>query len=200
MFKYAFFGAHHYLPVFYAKGGPVFKGRFCNRDYRFIPVCRYHIYRLALVPKQKDVLAKMGMDGLYRPSQMLGYMDSLGHLDAAERVLDELRQSNSVNQQRQVNAIHKDSDQEKEHRGGRKRQQNKDDSLAGELKDLFVEVFNIEFQPDGLYRFWYNEAADKFELLDETSQTVLLALSPEEFLKVTQNIRRQSGIITDQTA
>jgi hypothetical protein len=141
----------------------------------------------------------MGMDGLYRPSQSLGYTDSLGHLNAADRAKELSRQVNQVNAQRDVDAVNPDAGDGKQDPDQRERPR-EDNAFAEALKDLFTREFNIEFLEDGQYHFAYNESTDRFELMDSQTGKILLALKPDEFIQVTENMRHQSGVITDRSA
>lgn len=142
----------------------------------------------------------MGMDGLFRPSQALGYTDTLGHLNAAERAKEDARQAHQVSQHREVDAIDKDPKQRQE--GGRDEggQPEKDTAFEEELKEVIIQQFNIDFVPGVVYRFVFNESNDKIELVDTSNQQVLLTLTPEAFIQVTANMRRNSGIMTDHSA
>lgn len=141
----------------------------------------------------------MGMDGLYRPAQHVGYTDNLGHLDASDRAAELAKKSSQINQHRTVDEVDKDP---KERADGQRKQDQpkKDDVLEDELQDLLCSQFNITLQPDILYRFVYNEATERFELIDSSTGSVVLSLMPDAFIQVTENMRRNSGLITDQTA
>ncbi len=141
----------------------------------------------------------MSMDGLYRPSQHLGYLDTLGHLNAADRAKAEAARQNKVLAADAIEAVDNEDDilEEKKREEQKNPQEN---PFHDELQDLIAAEFNIAFDPNILYRFVYNDQTDRFELVDTFNQTVLLSLTPEAFLKVTANAQRNSGVMTDHCA
>lgn len=140
----------------------------------------------------------MGMDGLYRPSQAMGYTDALGHRDAADRAADSARQTPDIGQDEKVDAVNKDPQQREQ--GKRPPFRKKESDFGEELQDILAMQFDIAFDPTVIYRFSYNERTDRFELIDTMTGNTLLMLTPEAFLQVTQTMKRSAGMITDRSA
>jgi hypothetical protein len=141
----------------------------------------------------------MGMDGLYRPSQALGYTDTIGHLNAADRAERDARIANRIDLDRSVDAISKDPPQKDRHENPKEKEE-EDTGLEEELKEIFTLKYNVELDPNTVYRFTYNEVTDRFELIDTTFNRVLLTLTPEDFLQITESMSHSSGIISNRIA
>jgi hypothetical protein len=143
----------------------------------------------------------MGMDGLYRPSEALGYTDSLGYRDATARAANQQEETkiHKVIEDNAVDSVGPDSQNGQQKRGKEEDSEQKS-HLEEELKRLLTENFDLDLDPNLIYHFIYNEASDRFELKDAFSQKILLSLTPQAFIQVTENMWRNAGIITDQSA
>lgn len=144
----------------------------------------------------------MGMDGLYRPSQALGYTDALGHLGAAERAAQQAKQSSQIDQNQSVDRIDKDPQQKEEHEGRENSspKEEQDAVLAEELKEILALRFNIEFKLGIVYRLLFNRFTERFELVDTSVSRVILSLTSEAFLQVMADLEQTSGIISNRIA
>lgn len=142
----------------------------------------------------------MGMDGLYRPAQALGYTDPLGHLNASDMAAMRSRQSNQVNQNEEVQPVGEEQDNNNEEQNKDKQEKEDNNTFAEELKELLTLQFNLELDPDKVYRFNFNKLTERFELIDTSINVVLLSILPEDFFKITDNIHHNSGIISNRIA
>ncbi len=143
----------------------------------------------------------MGLDGLSRPEQLIGYSDPLTQMARSEKTVKELKKSDKVPEHDIVEAAteqnNKDDSKPKNWHHGKE----KDDSLVEDLKELFAQQFNILLDPTVTYRFLYNDTVDKFELVDVDTGEVLLALTLEAFRQATEKMHHEeSGMITDRSA
>lgn len=144
----------------------------------------------------------MGMDGLFRPSQALGYLDSLGHLNAADRAALHHKNAHSVDHSEKVQSIGREEKEEEQGQGKKRRppEPEKDTQFEDELKELMITRYNIVFKDNVVYRFNYNEETDTIELIDTSMQCVIFRLSPLEFIHATENLYSNGGIMTDRRA
>ncbi len=142
----------------------------------------------------------MSMDGIYRPSQYLGYTDTLGNLDAAERAALSAKNSGEVHQNQALASVNKDPQEQKDGQNQQESQERHEGNLEKDLQDIISKKFSITFRSDVEYRFIYNDAENQIELLDASTNEVILTLSPEEFIKITEHLRLNAGIMTDYTA
>ena len=145
-------------------------------------------------------LQVMGMDGLYRPSEALGYTDTLSFRDAATRAASQREETkiNKVIEDDAVESVGPDA----QHGQNRGQQENPDKKhhLEEELKRILTETFDLDLDPNLIYHFIYNEETERFELKDDFNQKVLLSLTPQAFIQITENMWRNAGIITDRSA
>jgi len=143
----------------------------------------------------------MGLDGLSRPDQILGYLDPLAQMGRAEKAMKELQKGNKVPEDDVVQAASEQNNKDDRKPKNWHHGQEKDDSLEEDLKDLFAQQFNIMLDPTCSYRFWYNEVTNKFELVDVDTGKVLLALTLEAFRLANEKMHHEdTGMITDRSA
>ncbi len=136
----------------------------------------------------------MGMDGLSRPNQLLPF----GNLNASERAAETNRNSALVSRNDAVNPT--GDYHESDAGGGNQQHRKRRDSWEEELEAILKAQFNLNLDSSLVYEFIFNEKTERMELIDALSGNVLLSLTPEEFIQVTQNMNRNAGIITDRTA
>lgn len=145
----------------------------------------------------------MGMDGVFRPQQLLGYADSVGHRSAADKAkLDAQKRYNITDPDAvgQVTPDGKDKERDERKQHAHHEPTPEEELFKEELQDLIAKQFQIAFDPNRVYRMMYDEASDRIILIDSLTKDVLLNLTPEAFAHVMDNVRQNAGLITDRSA
>lgn len=145
----------------------------------------------------------MSFDGIPRPSQINPYSDPLSAYSAynaakTERATKPLIQSPDKDEQ--IKGLQKEQHQ----------QQEKDDDERGEAfsEDEIEEimllakmrgVMNFAMDPNTHYEFQFNPESGLVELREMASGKLMLKLTPDEMMELSEKIHRAAGMLTDQS-
>lgn len=146
----------------------------------------------------------MSFDGVARPSQLNPYADPLSASLGAHEAAREARRKPRVEKKRdayEAIAAHKDL---------ARYDLDDDEASADTLSDeereqvlLFAKlrgVMNLSLETGALYRFAYNEQTGQADLLHDRTGQVVLSLSVEELLQLSQRMARYTGMIANRSA
>lgn len=143
----------------------------------------------------------MGMDGLFRPSQVQGYLDTVGHRSGVDKAAQSYNRAEGVSPHRKVENVGKER-HEDEHSGQKpqKAPERPELGIEEDLMALLSTEFGLDFDPHVVYRFAYDEATDTIVLKDGANQTIILTLSPAQFMALTEHLKRDGGVMSDYSA
>lgn len=143
----------------------------------------------------------MSMDGVFRPGQLQGYLDTIGHRNALDQAIEGQSQLNDVSPHRKVENVGKERHEDE---SGSKQQhaksQRPETGIEDDLMALLTSQFGLDFDPHVVYRFAYDEATDTIVLKDGAQQKTILTLSPAQFMTLTEHLMRQGGVMSDYSA
>ncbi len=147
----------------------------------------------------------MSFDGLPRAAQAMPYSNSLNPYIGANQAQTLRRGKPSVDKNRQAFSSD-DSERALPQESGLS--EHGGDPLTEDEREQVLKfarlrgVLNFSLAHDGLYQFTYNEQTQQVELVDMTggSHQVLLTLTIDELLQMSQRIERFAGLITSRQA
>jgi len=145
----------------------------------------------------------MSFDGLSKPSQLHAYSDPLSPYLGATRAASEAAKKPRIDKSK---ASYRDSAVD-EHASDylQEEREDKDGLLPEEYEQMMMlaklrGVMNLSFEEGVLYYFHFNETTGLVELINDRDNRVMLTLTPEELLQVSQRMQRYAGRMTDQSA
>lgn len=145
----------------------------------------------------------MSFDGIPRPSQLQPYGDPLNPYIGAHEAADEARRKHRIEKNRESykkDRVHKELEQYHD------REEDNDEGLTPEEHEqimIFAKlrgIMNFSLESGVLYRFHLNEDTGLVDLIDDRDESVVLTLTPEELVQVSERMQRYAGVITDRKA
>ncbi|MBK8189555.1 MAG: hypothetical protein IPK79_03810 [Vampirovibrionales bacterium] len=145
----------------------------------------------------------MSFDGVARPSMLNPYADPLSASLGAHEAARETRNKPRVEKKRgayETIGSHKDlarySVDEDEQGEGLSEEEREQVLLFARLRGLM----NFSLDNSVLYRFVYNPESGRADLVDDRNQRVMLSLTIDELLRLSQRMVRYAGMIADKSA
>lgn len=142
----------------------------------------------------------MSFDGVPKPSQLSPSTDPLSPYLGANQAAYEAQNRPKI-QKSQASEKSKAVD----HQSGDylNEKEDKDEGLQPEEYEQILilarlrGIMNLSFKEGVLYQFHFNEETGLVELINENENTVMLTLSVEELLQVSQRMSRYAGRMSD---
>ncbi len=146
----------------------------------------------------------MSFDGIPKPSQMHAYADPLSPYLGAHQANEAARSRPKIGKNKaaySTEKINKELEQyqgidDEEPKEGLNEEEREQILIFAKLRGLM----NFSLESGVLYRFQVNEETGLVDLIDSRDEKVLLTLTAEELLKVSEKINRYAGMITDREA
>ncbi len=145
----------------------------------------------------------MSFDGIPKPSQLHAYADPLSPYIGANQANEAARHQPRVKKNREAydaEKVNKELEQyydpEDEPQEGLNEEEREQILVFAKLRGLM----NFSLEQGVLYRFQVNESSELVDLIDSRNGQVMLTLTGDELLQVSEKIQRYAGIITDREA
>ncbi len=145
----------------------------------------------------------MSFDGIPRPSQMHAYADPLSPYIGANQASEAARHRPKVGKNKEAydtEKVNKELEQyhdtDDEPREGLSEEEREQILIFAKLRGLM----NFSLENGVLYKFQVNDETGIVNLVDPRDDTVMLTLTGEELLQVSEKINRYAGMIADREA
>jgi len=143
----------------------------------------------------------MGMDGLFRPGQLQGYLDTVAYRTGADQAANTYSRTDGVSPHRKVENVGKERyEDEQSKKQPHHAPERPETGIEEDLMALLMSEFGIDFDEHVVYRFVYDEASDTIVLKDGAAQQIILTLTPEQFMALTDHLKRPGGVMSDYSA